>query len=145
MTKKQTKDQKIKELTETLQRLQADFENYKKIVEKQKEAQSEYASAVFIEKILHILDLFELALKDNKDSEKFKQGVQLIYTELLSILKNEGLKKIESLKKQFDPHYHEAMLAEKSNKETDTIIEVLQEGYMLKDKVIRHAKVKIVK
>ena len=138
--------EKIDDLTDTLKRLQAEFENYKKRVDKDTKRTMEYASANTIAKILPIIDTFEIAIKDDCDSEKFKEGTKLIYAELMSMLKNEGLEKINALGKQFDSNIHDAMIAVDSKDcEKDTVIEVLQEGYKLKDIILRHAKVKISK
>ncbi len=138
------KDKKIAELTDTLQRLQAEFENYKKYVEKSKAEFVKYAQAELIDKLLPVLDSFELALKNTKDKEKLLKGVELIYTQLYSLLEKQGLKKIES-KGKFNPHLHEVLLKEESDEEEDTILEELQKGYMLDDKVLRHSKVKVSK
>jgi len=138
------KEQKIEELTETLQRLQAEFENYKKYIEKSKAEFLKYAHADIIEKLLPVLDSFELALKNTSDKEKLIKGIELIYTQLYSLLEREGLKKIEANGK-FDPHLHEVLLKEESDKEEDLILEELQKGYMLGEKVLRHSKVKVSK
>jgi len=138
------KDKKITELTESLQRLQAEFENYKKYVEKSKSEFVKYAKAEIIEKLLPLLDSFEMALKNTADKEKFVKGIELIYSQLYSLLEKEGLKKIKAEGK-LDPHYHEVLMKEKSDKEEDTILEELQKGYMLGDKVLRYTKVKVSK
>ncbi len=138
------REQKIEELTDTLQRLQAEFENYKKYVEKSKAEFLKYAHADIIEKLLPVLDSFELALKNTNDKEKLIKGIELIYTQLYSLLEKEGLKKIEANGK-FDPHLHEVLLKEESDKEEDTILEELQRGYMLGDKVLRYSKVEVSK
>ena len=92
------------------------------------------------------IDTFEIAIKNSDDEKKFKEGTKMIYTELMSVLKSEGLEKIEALNKQFDPYLHEAMIAvESKDCEKDTVTEVIQEGYKFKDKVLRHSKVKISK
>jgi molecular chaperone GrpE len=137
-------DKKVAELTDTLQRLQAEFENYKKYVEKSKAEFVKYAQANIIDKLLPILDSFELALKNTKDKEKLQKGVELIYTQLYSLLEKQGLKKIGS-KGKFNPHLHEVLLKEESDEEEDIILEELQKGYMLGDKVLRHSKVKVSK
>lgn len=142
--KKDKKDEKIEELTETLQRLQAEFENYRKYIEKTKEEFVKYAKADIIEKLLPLLDSFEMALKNTTDKERFVKGVELIYSQLYSLLEKEGLKKIKAEGK-FNPNFHEVLLKEESDKEEDTILEELQKGYMLHDKVIRHSKVKVSK
>ncbi len=138
------KDKKIAELTDSLQRLQAEFENYKKFVERSSHDLRKYAAADLIEQLLPILDSFELALKQTKDKEKLCKGIELIYSQFHSLLEKQGLKKIDA-KGKLDPHLHEVLLKEESDKEEDTIIEELQKGYMLGDKVIRHTKVKVSK
>jgi len=139
------KDAKIRELTESLQRLQADFENYRRLAEKGKKDFIEYAHADLVEKILPILDSFELALKNKGKQEDFIKGVELIFAQLYHLLEKEGLRKIEAEGRKFDHYRHEVLLTEKSDKEEDMILEELQKGYMLCDKVIRHSKVKVSK
>jgi len=136
------KDQKTAELTDTLQRLQAEFENYKKYVDKEKTEFVKYSKAVIIQDLLPILDSFELALKNTTDKEKLIKGIELIYSQLYSLLEKEGLKKIPT-KGKFDHNLHEVLLKERSNKEEDTILEELQKGYMLGDKILRHSKIKV--
>ena len=142
--KKESKKTKEQELKETLQRVQADFENYKKRVERETEDFKKFASAELIGKLLPILDAFELSLKNSKDKEEFVKGIELIYAQLNEILGKEGLKKIEAVNQKFDPFLHEALMTEKSDKD-GLILEELQKGYMLGDKVIRHSKVKVGK
>jgi len=139
------KESKIKELTNGLQRLQAEFENYKKRVEKEKFAFIQFANEELIVRILPIIDSFELALQNTNSHEEFVKGVKLIYTQLFSMLESLGVKKINAQGSRFDPYKHEVLTQEKSDKEEGTIIEELQKGYLLGDKVIRHAKVKISK
>ncbi len=139
------KDKKITELTDSLQRLQAEFENYKKYVEKQKSEFVKYSKGDIINKLLPILDSFEMALKNTTDKEKFVKGIELIFSQFHQLLENEGLKPIEAIGKKFDPYKHEVLLSQVSDKEEGTILEELQKGYMLGDKVIRHSKVKIAK
>lgn len=138
-------NQKILELTDSLQRLQAEFENYKKQVDKKSLENLQFASANIIMKILPIIDTFEIAIKNSEDPKKFKQGIELIYAQIMSALKNEGLETINSQGKIFNPYLHEAMMAVESDKEKDTVLEVLQKGYTLKGRVLRHSKVKISK
>ncbi|MCH8328905.1 MAG: nucleotide exchange factor GrpE [Nanoarchaeota archaeon] len=141
--KKPTEKEIIAELTDTLQRTQAEFENYKKRVDKEKGEFVKYAKAELIQKILPTLDTFEIALKSISDKEKFVKGMEMIYAQLFSTLEAEGLKPIESLGKKFDPYLHEVMLKEKSDKDDGMVLEELQKGYMLNDKVLRHSKVKV--
>lgn len=134
----------IVELTETLQRLQAEFENYKKRVDKEKEEFVKFANADFIQKLLIVIDTFEIALRHKvEDKERFVKGMEMIYAQLMLILQAEGLRPIDALEKKFDPYIHEVMLKEKSEKEDGIILEELQKGYMLDDRVLRHSKVKV--
>jgi len=136
----------LEEMKNTLLRLQAEFENYKKRVEKDNEAVRKFASMNLIKNILPVLDSFELALKNTKDKEKFVSGVEMVYAQFLQVLKSEGLEKIDALNKKLDPFMHEVLLKEEcSDKEEDTVIEELQKGYTLKGEVIRHSKVKVCK
>ena len=134
MTKK--KEEKGKYF-EQLQRLQAEFENFRKRNFREREEILKNANEDLIVKLLGILDNFELALKHVDD-----KGVKMIYSELYSILEKEGLKMIEA-KGKFDPRVHEALIQEDGKEEG--IVEELQKGYMLNDKVIRASKVKITK
>ena len=138
--KKQTKE----ELTETLQRIQADFENYRKQIDKQNLEINKRIKADLITRLLPILDSFELALKNTKNKEEFTKGIKLIYSQLFQTLEDMGLRIIQTDNK-FDPYKHEVLMTQESNKENNTILEELQKGYMLDDNVIRHSKVKIAK
>lgn len=132
------------EYKELLQRLQADFENYKKRCEKQMGEIREHSKQEAIAKLLPVLDSFELALKSMQASEKNTQGVKMIFSQLHSALEGLGLKKIDCTGKAFDPYRHEALLTAESEQD-GIILEELQTGYMLNDAVIRHSKVKIGK
>ena len=142
--KKTEEFKQIKELTALLKKVQADFENYKKRVEKEQKDFIECASKELVKKILPILDSFELAL-NNKDDKEFNKGVELINAQLISTLEQEGLKPIKALDKPFDPQLHEALMQEKSDKKENTVTEELQKGYLFKEKVIRSTKVKVAK
>ncbi|MBW2999723.1 nucleotide exchange factor GrpE, partial [Candidatus Woesearchaeota archaeon] len=142
--KKPKEQEKIAELTETLQRVQAEFENYKKRIEKESIEFKQFAAKEVVEKLLPILDNFELALKNTKENEQFLKGMELIYSQFFSTLENLGLKRINCNGK-FDPHLHEALMSEQSDKEPGTILEEFQKGYTLNNKVIRHSKVKVAK
>ena len=136
------KEEKIKELINDLQRLQAEFENFKKRTRKEQEQYTKYANESLIYTLLPIIDNFELALKQKKPEDNFTKGIELIYSQLFELLEKQGLKKIEA-KGKYNPQLHEALLQEHSDKEKDTILEELQSGYRLGDKIIRAAKVKI--
>ncbi len=142
-TKKDKGKAHIKELTDTLQRLQADFENYKKRVDKEKEQLKLVTTAKVIAQLLPMIDSFEIAVKNSGNQEQLRKGVELLYAQFAAFLKNIGVKAIET--KKFDPTKHEVLLQEEKDVEDDTITEELQKGYMLNDVVIRTSKVKIAK
>jgi len=123
----------------------AEFENYKKRVENDQIAILNYAAESFIRKILPVVDDFERSLQhlnDAQDLENIKKGIELIYNKMIKFLEEQGVKKIESVGKPFDVHFHEAVMQkEDPNAEPHTVLEELEKGYMLKDKVIRFAKV----
>jgi molecular chaperone GrpE len=138
------KDEKIKDLTESLQRLQAEFENYKKRIDKESRHTITFANANLIGQLLPMLDSFELALKHTDKQEDFVKGVELIFAQLFSILEKHGLRPIQACGRQFDPYYHEVLLQEACDRDGE-VLEELQKGYMLNDKVLRFSKVKIGK
>ncbi|MBU1704614.1 MAG: nucleotide exchange factor GrpE, partial [Nanoarchaeota archaeon] len=125
--------------------LQAEFENYKKRVEREREDFIKYSKAKIIDEILPVLDSFEIALKNTSDKDKFIKGVEMIYAQLFSILEKEGLKPIKALGEKLDPYKHDVLMKASSDKPEDTILEELQKGYMLGEKVLRHTKVKVAK
>ncbi len=137
------KNRKIDELTDTLKRLQAEFENYKKRIDKEKIEFVKFAHADIVAKMLPVLDSFEIALKNTTDKEKFVEGIKIIYAQLYSVLEAEGLKPIKAAGEKFDPYKHEVLMKQESDKPDDTILEEFQKGYMLNDKVLRHSKVKV--
>ena len=139
------KELKIKELTETLQRLQAEFENYKKRNDKEFSERIKYSNAELISRLLPVLDSFGLAIKNKSKGEDFIKGMELVYSQFYSLLKQEGLKPIEALNKKFDPFLHEVMMQEENDKEDEVVLEEFQKGYMLNDRVLRHSKVKLSK
>ncbi|MFH1053052.1 MAG: nucleotide exchange factor GrpE [Candidatus Woesearchaeota archaeon] len=135
----------VQELTNLLQRVQADFENYKKRTDEEKTTLCKYASEELLMKILPIVDHFELALNHKDNKEEFVKGIELIYSQLIEILEKEGLRPIKAIGEKFDPHIHEALMSEKSEEEDNKIIEEFQKGYKLGEKIIRHSKVKVAK
>jgi molecular chaperone GrpE len=138
------KDETIKDLICTLQRVQADFENYKKRIEREKSEFAKFACDSVVLDLLSVLDNFELVLSNKDRPSDFIKGVDLIYSELFTLLENKGLKRMETLGKKFDPYYHEALMQDKKEGTAPGIvIEEFQKGYMLCDRVIRFAKVKI--
>lgn len=124
------------EYLESLQRLQAEFENYQKRTQKEKHEAMLNLNASLITELIEVLDNFELSLKYNED-----KGVNIIYGEFKKILEKQGLKEI-SADGKFNPEYHEAVLQEEGPEE-GKIVEILQKGYMLNDKLLKATKVKI--
>ena len=140
------KEVMIKELTETTKRVQADFENYKKRIEGEKQEFIQQANADLLKKLLNIIDNFELALKNEQHPEDFAKGFELIYAQLRELLTQEGVKEIETEGKQFDPYLHEAMITGSDDTKKDNeILEEFQKGYTIKNNVLRHSKVKVNK
>jgi molecular chaperone GrpE len=133
-----------------LKRLKAEFENYRKRVLKEQTQLVERASQGLVEKIMPVLDNFELALiaaDRSKDYESLVRGVELVYGELMDLLHREGLQKIEAMGKPFDPTQHEAVLEVGDGPaEGDPVVaEVVRNGYTLKGRVLRPAMVKVVR
>jgi molecular chaperone GrpE len=146
---KKSKDQEILEMTETLKRLQAEFENYKKRIDKENVVCIKNANASLILSLLPVLDSFELAIKDNNTNNpeisKFKKGLEMIYTQLYSILEDNGLRPIETKDQHFDPYKHEVLLIKETEKDDDIILQEFQKGYILNNTVLRYSKVMISK
>ena len=127
-----------------LQRLQADFVNYRKRVKKEKAGLSLEAKIELINELLPVIDNFERALASEDESSNLREGVEMIYKQLMNTLKQEGLEVIPTVDEEFDHTYHEAIMqVEDTDKDSGIIIEELQKGYMLEGKVIRPAMVKV--
>jgi len=142
-----TKEQKeIEELTQLVKRVQADFENYKKRVERDKAEFTRYASKKVIVDLLRILDHFDLALKHKENKDEFIKAMEMIHAEIHNMLEKEGVKQINAHGQKFDPYKHEALMQETKEDADDNIItEEFQKGYMMHDEVIRPTKVKVNK
>ena len=127
-----------------LQRVAADFENYRKRVAREQESLVARAHERLMKELLPVLDDLERALRAAEEHEeaKLEEGVRLVHRELEEGLSKEGLVEIETEGK-FDPHVHEALLSQPSDKDEGEIIEVLQKGYRLGDRVLRPARVVI--
>src|SRR5436190_13023358 len=125
-----------------LKRLAADFDNYKKRAAREQAALSGRASERLVKELLPIVDDLERALGAAEDHEEaeLEEGVRLVHRQLASVLEREGLAEIETEGK-FDPHVHEALLSQPSDAEEGSVIEVVQKGYKLGDKVLRPARV----
>lgn len=133
------------ELKEQLIRLQADFMNYKKRVDKEKQGLIKFAIKDFVSDLLPIIDNFERALNSEEDKENgFYNGVELIYQDLMKLLKSHGVEEIKEVGEDFDPNLHHAVIMEESDEyEEGKVIEVLQTGYKIEDKLVRPAMVKV--
>jgi len=142
------KDKKISELTDDLKRLQAEFENFKKRNEKEWTERVRLANQWIIADLLMVLDSFDKAIEDTKeceDEDSLKEGVKSLQRQFKQILEKEGLKEIDT-KGKFDPFLHEAIMREeKDDVEDGKILEVYQKGYVLGNKALRPAKVKVAK
>ncbi|OQD59793.1 chaperone GrpE [Methanobrevibacter arboriphilus JCM 13429 = DSM 1125] len=140
------KNEEISEYMSHIQRLQADFENFKKQTEKQKQEIIKFANENLIMNILDSYEDLERALKQSKTEKELREGVELIYSKLKSTLEKEGLEEIVAEGEKFDPFKHEALMAEASEEhENGEIIDELMKGYTLKDKVIKYSKVRVCK
>ena len=127
-------------------RLAAEFENYKKRTAREFEALVQSANGNIIRDLLPILDNVDRALAHGKDgqtdSEGYREGVRMIMDQLPQVLQNRGLVEIEATGQPFDPHFHEALMQIDSDEyDAGAVAEVVEKGYCLGDKVIRHAKV----
>ena len=139
----------VDDLQDQLLRKVAEFDNYKKRTEREAVTWIQNANEQLIIKLLPVLDDMERSLshgKQENDSESFIEGTELIYKKLLDVLDKEGLKPMVSVGKDFDPEQHDALLqVEKNNIKSGKIIEEHLKGYLLNDKVIRHAQVIVAK
>ncbi len=127
-----------------LKYMQADFDNYRKKFEEEKQQIIQLANEELIKELIIILDDFEAtinSMQENKD----KEGIKLLGKKLKQTLEKNGLKPIETLGKQLNPHLHEVFCKEQSEKEEDEILQEIQKGYMFHSKVIRPSKVKVSK
>jgi molecular chaperone GrpE len=130
------------ELIDTLQRLQADFENFRKRAQRDQEALVGRAGERIVKELLPVLDDLERALvaAEQHEEAKLEDGVKLVHRQLKQLLEREGLAPVETDGK-FDPHVHEALLTQPSESEEGAVIEVLQKGYRLGDRILRPARV----
>jgi molecular chaperone GrpE len=125
-----------------LQYLQADFDNYRRSLDKEREQVIQLAGETLVRDLLPVLDDLERALP-SLSQEKNREGFGLLSRKLHKILESHGVRCIESQGKRFDPKFHEAIAKEESDEEEGTILEEYQRGYLLRSKVIRPSKVKI--
>jgi molecular chaperone GrpE len=132
------------DIKNTLQRVYAEFQNYKKRTDEDKQRLVELSNEDLLKKILPVVDSLELALSHKKQDDDFSRGIELIHAQLIQVLEDEGVRRILSNGK-FDPKLHEVLMTENSQKEEGVILDEIQKGYFLGNKILRHAKVKIAK
>jgi len=165
---RQEEDPRVQEWYNRYLRVQADFENYRRRTLREKEELTRYASMKLIGELLPVLDNFERALQalgnpENQarpedggraegsppgagqtEFEAFRKGVDMIYRQLVQVLEADGLKAMEPVGQPFDPNLHQAVMQVSSDEyEEGIVVEVVQKGYWLKDKVLRPALVKV--
>jgi molecular chaperone GrpE len=134
------------ELMQTLVRRQADFENYRKRIERERQDDRRHGTGRLIEDLLPILDAFERALKAHDDPayEEYRKGLELIYRQLWDTLARHGLERVAAAGKPFDPHYHQAIeRVESADHPEGTVLDVLQDGFIFHGRVVRPSIVRV--
>jgi len=134
------------DLTRSLQRLQADFDNYRKRIDRDRAAESARSIALVVEQLLPVLDGFERALAAHTDPayQDYRKGFDLIYRRLWESLARLGLERIDATGKSFDPHIHQAVERVDSADHADgTVLAEMQAGYRFRDRVLRPAMVRV--
>jgi molecular chaperone GrpE len=136
----------LEELRQTLLRRQADFDNYRKRIEKERFEDSKRATARVIEGFIPVIDGFEHALAAHREAEyeNYRKGFELIYKQLLDNITKLGAERIDPLGKSFDPHLHQAVDRAETTEHADgTILQVFQPGYVFHGRVLRPAMVRV--
>jgi molecular chaperone GrpE len=137
------------EYFDLLLRKTAEFDNYRKRIERERQAFAEATTGDVVEELLPLLDDFERALvaeAGTEGAEAYRKGVELIYNRLLELLRKRGVRPIEALGQQFDPHFHQAVTYEPAEgREDGEVIEDFRRGYMLGDRLLRPSMVKVAK
>ena len=155
VAKEETAEDKLKAIEEKLLRTMAEMENQRRRFEKERQEAFEFGGFNFARESLSLLDNIERAtnsfkndenLKNNKDLNKIIDGIEIVTKDLLSIFKKNGIELIECVNKKFDPNYHQAMLeVEDNTKEPGTVVQEIQKGYMMKDRLLRPSLVGVTK
>jgi molecular chaperone GrpE len=136
------------EYYDLLLRKTAEFDNYRKRTERERQAVTEAAAADLITDLLPLIDDFERALEAEAPdgADTYRRGVELIHRQLLEVLRKRGVRPIEALGTDFDPHYHQAVTYEPAAGRRDgEVVEEFRRGYMLGDRLLRPAMVKVAK
>ena len=130
-------------------RLLAEFENVRKRTEREKQDFVKYANEELLQQFLGVLDDLERSIEAAKtkhqDYDAFLKGIELVMVHVYELLRKHHVKPINAAGKKFDPHFHEPLMQEETDKPEGTVMEEFQKGYMLGDKVIRTSKVKVAK
>lgn len=144
--KKDKLQEQIDELKDKNMRQMAEFENFRKRTEKEKQAMFETGARSVIEKLLPVVDNFERGLGALKEEEKgaFSEGMEMIYKQLMSELEKLEVKPIDAVGKEFDPNLHNAVMhVDDEELGENVVVEELQKGYMYRENVVRHSMVKV--
>jgi molecular chaperone GrpE len=133
-------------LQDRLLRTAADFDNYRKRVDRERRDLAEYTAADVLTEVLPIIDNLERALTAAAEADPLRKGVELIHKQMLDLLRKRGVKVIEALGADFDPNFHQAVIHEPSSQHREgEVIAELQRGYLLGDRLLRPAMVKVAK
>ena len=153
--KEETIEEKLKTTQEKLLRSMAEMENQRRRFEKEKHEAFEFGGFNFARESLSLLDNIDRAinsfkndetLKNNKDLDKIIEGIEIVKKDLVSIFKKNSIEAIECLNKKFDPNFHQAMMElEDNTKEPGTVIQEIQKGYLMKDRLLRPSLVGVTK
>ena len=137
----------IAELNERIVRLTADFDNFRKRAQREKDEARQFANQGLLEKLLPVLDNFEMALTAVKDADpSVRDGVQMILDQLLGVLKESGVEPVDAMGQPFDPNLHEALSQEETTEvEEGKVVQQVQRGYKLNERLVRPARVVVAK
>lgn len=139
------KEGQVQELQQRFQRLQSDFDNFRKRTNREKEEFVQTAAASLIESILPVMDNFERAAQASTGGEAaFREGIEMIFKQLEKILFDAGLEKVDAIGNPFDPSLHQAVaMVEDDSCEDNTVVGEFQKGYLFAGRVLRPAMVKV--
>jgi len=153
--KEETPEEKLKVVEDKLLRLMAEMENQRRRFEKERQEAFEFGGFNFAKESLSLLDNIDRAiisfknddtLKNNKDLDKFIDGIEVVKKDLISIFKKNNIESIECLNQKFDPNFHQAMLEiEDNKKDSGIVIQEIQKGYMMNDRLLRPSLVGVSK
>ena len=153
--KEETTEDKLVIVQDKLLRTMAEMENQRRRFEKEKQEAFEFGGFNFANESLSLLDNIDRAimsfrndenLKNNKDLNKIIDGIEVVKKDLVSIFKKNGIESIECINKKFDPNFHQAMLeVEDNTKKPGTVVQEIQKGYMMKDRLLRPSLVSVTK